>query len=180
MPIQTTSKKLLVSITLNSFNLSSAGKCLKFWYFLDGLSASELRVKVRKMGEEKAITIWKTRDLTRGDWREAQALYTFTDNHTVRPCLPVLVPAGAAASLSRCTATPLLTHPLLCQSRNDFTTLSLTVIFSSRPSFLRSFSLESITSSLESFQELICTIPYSFFIIVNCFRQDGMKLSKTK
>ncbi|XP_045138693.1 MAM and LDL-receptor class A domain-containing protein 1-like [Portunus trituberculatus] len=59
------------------------GKCLKFWYFLDGLSASELRVKVRKRGEGKAVTIWKTNDLTRGDWREAQALYTFTDNHTI-------------------------------------------------------------------------------------------------
>ncbi|XP_050739083.1 MAM and LDL-receptor class A domain-containing protein 1-like, partial [Eriocheir sinensis] len=70
----------------------AAGKCLKFWYFLDGLSANELRVKVRKMGEEAAVTIWQTRDLTRGDWREAQALYTFTDNHTV---IVEAVPAAA-------------------------------------------------------------------------------------
>lgn len=32
------------------------------------------------------IVIWETRDQTRGDWREAQALYTFTSNHTVSLC----------------------------------------------------------------------------------------------
>ena len=53
---------------------------------MDGLSVLELRVKVRGLSEdsgEDLVTIWETRDQTRGDWKEAQALYTFTDNHTV-------------------------------------------------------------------------------------------------
>ncbi|KAK7085061.1 hypothetical protein SK128_019051 [Halocaridina rubra] len=61
----------------------AAGKCLKFWYSVDGLSANELRVKVKGIDSEDMITIWETRDQTRGDWKEAQALYTFTDNHTI-------------------------------------------------------------------------------------------------
>ncbi|XP_071534123.1 MAM and LDL-receptor class A domain-containing protein 1-like [Panulirus ornatus] len=61
----------------------AAGKCLKFWYTVDGLSAHQLRVRVRGVGSDKMATIWETRDQTRGDWKEAQALYTFTGNHTL-------------------------------------------------------------------------------------------------
>ncbi|XP_066937100.1 MAM and LDL-receptor class A domain-containing protein 1-like [Macrobrachium rosenbergii] len=61
----------------------ATGKCLKFWYSVDGLSATELRVKVKGIDSEDLINIWETRDQTRGDWKEAQALYTFTDNHTL-------------------------------------------------------------------------------------------------
>ncbi|KAK4319846.1 hypothetical protein Pmani_009261 [Petrolisthes manimaculis] len=67
------------------------GKCLKFWYSISGLSASLLRVRVRgtelhsssSRGHVPDVIIWETRDQTRGDWREAQALYTFTSNHTL-------------------------------------------------------------------------------------------------
>lgn len=61
----------------------AAGKCLKFWYTLDGLSANELRVRVKGVDSEEMVTIWETRDQTRGDWKEAQALYTFTTNHSL-------------------------------------------------------------------------------------------------
>ncbi|XP_069945644.1 MAM and LDL-receptor class A domain-containing protein 1-like [Cherax quadricarinatus] len=59
------------------------GKCLKFWYSMNGLSASQLRVKVKGVDATEMTTIWETRDQTRGDWKEAQALYTFNGNHTL-------------------------------------------------------------------------------------------------
>ena len=63
----------------------ASGACLKFWYSIDGLSANKLRVMVK--GEDNSIdkmfTIWEAKDRTRGDWKEAQALYTFTGNHSV-------------------------------------------------------------------------------------------------
>lgn len=61
----------------------AAGKCLKFWYSIEGLSANELRVRVKSQDTSESIIIWDTRDGTRGDWKEGQALYTFTQNHTV-------------------------------------------------------------------------------------------------
>ena len=98
----------------------ASGKCLKFWYSIDGLSAQELKVsayrselgntfsmkyksrktilnisfliitsidilKVRVKGVDSpdSLIIWETRDSTRGDWKEGQALYTFAQNHSV-------------------------------------------------------------------------------------------------
>ncbi|XP_018020886.1 MAM and LDL-receptor class A domain-containing protein 1 [Hyalella azteca] len=61
----------------------ASGKCLKFWYAIEGLSASELRVRVRNLQDTESMVIWQTRDTTRGDWKEGQVLYTFTDNHTL-------------------------------------------------------------------------------------------------
>ena len=63
--------------------------CLKFWYAIEGLSASHLRVRVKNAIDDEMFTIWETRDQTRGDWKEAQALYTFNDNHTV--CMIITV-----------------------------------------------------------------------------------------
>lgn len=59
------------------------GKCLKFWYTMQGLSANMLKVQVKDIESNDLTTIWETRDHTRGDWKEAQALYTFTKNHTL-------------------------------------------------------------------------------------------------
>ncbi|CAL4143775.1 unnamed protein product, partial [Meganyctiphanes norvegica] len=59
------------------------GKCLKFWYTIQGLSANMLKVQVKDVENNEVTTIWDTRDHTRGDWKEAQALYTYTKNHTL-------------------------------------------------------------------------------------------------
>ncbi|KAL7644743.1 UNVERIFIED_CONTAM: hypothetical protein RMT77_004556 [Armadillidium vulgare] len=59
------------------------GRCIKFWYSIDGLSAETLKVKIKENDGREISVIWETMDSTRGDWREAQALYTFTKNHSI-------------------------------------------------------------------------------------------------
>ncbi|XP_063609951.1 MAM and LDL-receptor class A domain-containing protein 1-like [Penaeus indicus] len=75
------------------------GMCVKFWYSIGGLSPDRLRVLLHPMPEDMGkddmdemmmgydgsddVVLWEARDMTLGDWKEGQVVYTFDQKHSV-------------------------------------------------------------------------------------------------
>ena len=64
----------------------SKGHCVTFSYFISGLSADRLKVLLH--GEDSLdlstdVVLATLLDDTRGEWREAQVLYTYPEGHRV-------------------------------------------------------------------------------------------------
>ncbi|ROT84202.1 putative apical endosomal glycoprotein precursor [Penaeus vannamei] len=75
------------------------GMCVKFWYSIGGLSPDRLRVLLHPMPDDMTkddmdemmmgydgsddVVLWEARDMTMGDWKEGQVVYTFDQRHSV-------------------------------------------------------------------------------------------------
>ncbi|XP_042223309.1 MAM and LDL-receptor class A domain-containing protein 1-like isoform X2 [Homarus americanus] len=77
-----------------------AGVCVKFWYSIAGLSPDRLRVLLHTLADNTSLTdpvdqmmvgydgsedvvLWEARDMTMGEWKEGQVVYTFDKKHSV-------------------------------------------------------------------------------------------------
>ncbi|ROT72905.1 putative MAM domain-containing protein 2-like [Penaeus vannamei] len=72
--------------------------CVKFWYSIGGLSPDRLRVLLHPMPDDMTkddmdemmmgydgsddVVLWEARDMTMGDWKEGQVVYTFDQRHS--------------------------------------------------------------------------------------------------
>ena len=65
----------------------SKGHCLTFSYFISGLSADRLNVQLHPTDHDQDLSsdvpLATLIDDTRGEWREAQVMYTYPEGHTV-------------------------------------------------------------------------------------------------
>ncbi|KAK7075223.1 hypothetical protein SK128_016275 [Halocaridina rubra] len=76
------------------------GMCVKFWYSIAGLSPDRIRVLLHPMPDDmkngdsvddlmlgydgsEDVVLWEARDMTMGDWKEGQIVYTFNKNHSI-------------------------------------------------------------------------------------------------
>ncbi|XP_045139378.1 MAM and LDL-receptor class A domain-containing protein 1-like isoform X1 [Portunus trituberculatus] len=76
------------------------GMCVKFWYSIAGLSPDKIRVLLHPMAENisvgmpvdevmqgydgsEDVVLWEARDMTSGEWKEGQIVYTYGKKHSV-------------------------------------------------------------------------------------------------
>ncbi|CAL4111317.1 unnamed protein product, partial [Meganyctiphanes norvegica] len=76
------------------------GTCVRFWYSIGGLSPDRLRILRHPVADDmksvdnmddmmvgydgsEDVVLWEARDMTMGDWKEAQVVYTFDKKHTI-------------------------------------------------------------------------------------------------
>ncbi|XP_071534110.1 MAM and LDL-receptor class A domain-containing protein 1-like [Panulirus ornatus] len=103
IPVRVTGRPTFKSAMLMSDIRESTGPtgmCVKFWYAISGLSPDRLRVLLHPMADNTSqgdpvdevmkgydgsedVVLWEARDLTMGDWKEGQVVYTFDRKHSV-------------------------------------------------------------------------------------------------
>lgn len=67
----------------NISDTGPTGLCMTFYYIIDGLSTESLQIILSDSTTRYNKTLMEYKDITDGEWRKSEILYTYAEEHTV-------------------------------------------------------------------------------------------------